>query len=190
MAPRQAPLPDGLRFYDLRHTCGQLSHRPGREHQGGAGAARACDREHHARQLTGICSRPRLMPSRIAWNWSGMPPRRSGDGPRTDPRTTAEAEPQADDRIPWRRLRGSNPRGSCPPTRFPGVCLRPLGQASAGQSSQPRHPPATGRCGKDGIRTHGRLATSTVFELCDGHPWLPPVLPPPPAQRQFWPGRG
>jgi hypothetical protein len=36
----------------------------------------------------------------------------------------------------WRRLRGSNPRGSCPPTRFPGVCLRPLGQASAGQSSR------------------------------------------------------
>jgi hypothetical protein len=35
-----------------------------------------------------------------------------------------------------RRLRGSNPRGSCPPTRFPGVCLRPLGQASAGQSSR------------------------------------------------------
>jgi hypothetical protein len=45
----------------------------------------------------------------------------------------------------WRRLRGSNPRGSCPPTRFPGVCLRPLGQASAGQSSQARRPPATRR---------------------------------------------
>ena len=45
-----------------------------------------------------------------------------------------------DDPFFWRRLRGSNPRGSCPPTRFPGVCLRPLGQASAGQSSQPQDP--------------------------------------------------
>jgi hypothetical protein len=53
----------------------------------------------------------------------------------TDPRTTASTEPQVDDRIARRRLRGSNPRGSCPPTRFPGVCLRPLGQASAAQST-------------------------------------------------------
>src|ERR687893_2856345 len=44
--------------------------------------------------------------------------------------------PQVDDQVSWRRLRGSNPRGSCPPTRFPGVCLRPLGQASAGSLRQ------------------------------------------------------
>ena len=31
--------------------------------------------------------------------------------------------------------RDSNPRGSCPPTRFPGVSLRPLGQATADESS-------------------------------------------------------
>src|ERR671934_1944590 len=30
----------------------------------------------------------------------------------------------------WRWLRDSNPRGGCPPTRSPGVPLRPLGQAS------------------------------------------------------------
>ena len=32
---------------------------------------------------------------------------------------------------PERWPRDSNPRGSCPPTRFPGVSLRPLGQATA-----------------------------------------------------------
>jgi hypothetical protein len=67
------------------------------------------------------------------WPWPGW------DGPSADRRTTAWTRLQVDDLIARRRLRGSNPRGSCPPTRFPGVCLRPLGQASAGQSSQPRN---------------------------------------------------
>ena len=35
----------------------------------------------------------------------------------------------SDDR--WRWPRDSNPRESCPPTRFPGASLRPLGQATA-----------------------------------------------------------
>ena len=30
----------------------------------------------------------------------------------------------------WRRGRDSNPRDGCPPTRFPGVRLRPLGHLS------------------------------------------------------------
>jgi hypothetical protein len=79
-----------------------------------------------------------------------------GDGPGcrqsaadTDPVRAHRQRPEWnrgwDDPFVWRRLRGSNPRGSCPPTRFPGVCLRPLGQASAAQSSQPRHAPATNR---------------------------------------------
>jgi hypothetical protein len=88
-------------------------------------------------------SRPSLPRMRSAtWPWPGW------DGPSTDQRTTAWKKPQVDDPFVWRRLRGSNPRGSCPPTRFPGVCLRPLGQASAAQSSQPRHAPATSRCGR------------------------------------------
>ena len=88
-------------------------------------------------------SRPSLPRRRSAtWPWPGW------DGPSTDQRTTAWKKPQVDDPFVWRRLRGSNPRGSCPPTRFPGVCLRPLGQASAAQSSQPRHAPATSRCGR------------------------------------------
>jgi hypothetical protein len=74
--------------------------------------------------------------------------RAAGTDPGTDPPTTTRLEPQVDDPFAWRRLRGSNPRGSCPPTRFPGVCLRPLGQASAAQSSQPRHAPATSGCGR------------------------------------------
>ena len=35
----------------------------------------------------------------------------------------------------WRWPRDSNPRGGCPPTRSPGVPLRPLGQATADESS-------------------------------------------------------
>jgi hypothetical protein len=93
---------------------------------------------------TATCSGPRWTPSGTAWSWSGTRPWPAWDGPSADPRTTAWIEPQVDDLVLWRRLRGSNPRGSCPPTRFPGVCLRPLGQASAAQSSQPGgwRPPA------------------------------------------------
>jgi hypothetical protein len=80
--------------------------------------------------------------------------------------TTAWKEPQVDDPFVWRRLRGSNPRGSCPPTRFPGVCLRPLGQASAAQSSQPRHAPATNR-GEGGLR---RRLPQERGELLRRHP--------------------
>ena len=36
-----------------------------------------------------------------------------------------------------RRPRDSNPRGGCPPTRSPGVPLRPLGQASASSVTRP-----------------------------------------------------
>jgi hypothetical protein len=58
----------------------------------------------------------------------------------------------------WRRLRGSNPRGSCPPTRFPGVCLRPLGQASAGQSSRTRRRRGSGvAAGPGRSRPGGRV---------------------------------
>jgi hypothetical protein len=111
----------------------QPAHPPGREHQGGAGAAGGMRPPASPSTPTGTCSRPRWRRSLTAWRWCGMPPWRSGHGPSTDQRTTAWGNPQVDDLISWRRLRGSNPRGSCPPTRFPGVCLRPLGQASAGQ---------------------------------------------------------
>ena len=131
---------------------------------------------------TGTCSRPRWRRSPTAWRWSETPPWQSGHGPSADPPTTVWGKPQVGDPVSWRRLRGSNPRGSCPPTRFPGVCLRPLGQASAAQSSQPRHPPATRRRGKDGIRTHGCLATSTVFETHVARPGLSPVVTGRPGQ--------
>jgi hypothetical protein len=140
---RPAPLPDGLRFYDLRHTCAACSSTRVR-------ASRRCGRSWAMRPPgspstpTGTCSRPRWRRSLTAWRWCGMPPWRSGHGPSTDQQTTAWGSPQADDLVSWRRLRGSNPRGSCPPTRFPGVCLRPLGQASAGKSSQPQTFSATG----------------------------------------------
>ena len=128
---------------------GKSAHRPGRERQGRPGAARVRDRQHHARHLRAPVpvrdGYPRGPP--------GVGPRHgrgaAWDGPSTDQRPTAWEKPQADDLVAWRRLRGSNPRGSVS-TRFPGVCLRPLGQASAAQSSQPRHPPATRRRG-DGI---------------------------------------
>ncbi len=45
----------------------------------------------------------------------------------------------------WRRRpRDSNPRGGCPPTRSPGVPLRPLGQASAFECSGAPQPSRTG----------------------------------------------
>ena len=39
-----------------------------------------------------------------------------------------------------------------------------------------------GNCGKDGIRTHGRLATSTVFETHVARPGLSPAVTSPPGQ--------
>lgn len=100
-----------------------------------------------------------------------------GDGPGcrqiaagTDPVRAHRQRPEWnrgwDDPFAWRRLRGSNPRGSCPPTRFPGVCLRPLGQASAAQSSQPRHAPATNR-GEGG---HRRRLPQERGDLLGRHP--------------------
>src|SRR5262249_37853253 len=57
--------------------------------------------------------------------------------------------------ISWRRGRDSNPRDGCPPTRVPGVRLRPLGHLSlekvphysggtsrSKQTSRPRAPPS------------------------------------------------
>ena len=70
-----------------------------------------------------------------------------------------------------RRPRDSNPRGGCPPTRSPGVPLRPLGQASAAESSggvTPNGRPfrgGTGVRGGDRIRTcEGRVRPLTAFE--------------------------
>ena len=113
---------------------------PGRERQGDAGAAGACDRQHHTRH--------RWAPVPVRDGHPGGPPgvapRRGHGAAGTDPARTHRQPPEGNRRwmtlFSWRRLRGSNPRGSCPPTRFPGVCLRPLGQASAGQSSQPQDP--------------------------------------------------
>ena len=70
-----------------------------------------------------------------------------------------------------RRPRDSNPRGGCPPTRSPGVPLRPLGQASAVESSggtTPNGRPFRGGRrvrGGDRIRTcEGRVRPLTAFE--------------------------
>ena len=57
----------GLRFYDLRHTCASTAHRPGREHQGGAGAAGAMRPPASHSTPTGTCSRPRWRRSLTAW---------------------------------------------------------------------------------------------------------------------------
>jgi integrase len=62
---------------------------PRREHQGGAGAAGACDRQHHPRHLWAPVPVPRWRRSLTAWRWCGMPPWRSGHGPSTDPKSTA-----------------------------------------------------------------------------------------------------
>ena len=70
-----------------------------------------------------------------------------------------------------RRPRDSNPRGGCPPTRSPGVPLRPLGQASAVESSGGMTPNGRpfrggrGVRGGDRIRTcEGRVRPLTAFE--------------------------
>ena len=72
---------------------------------------------------------------------------------------------------PERWPRDSNPRGGCPPTRSPGVPLRPLGQATAVESSggvtpngRPSEAAGWSR-GGDRIRTcEGRIRPLTAFE--------------------------
>jgi hypothetical protein len=134
---RPAPLPDRLRFYDLRHTCASLLIAAGRERQGGPGAARPCDGQHHARHLQAP------VPIR-----DGHPRRPAGAGPgrSRDPAERTQHGP-ADNRLgetagerpdQVAEAEGFEPsREREPPTRFPGVCLRPLGQASAGSLPKP-----------------------------------------------------
>ena len=77
--------------------------------------------------------------------------RATGHGPRATPFSV------------WRRGRDSNPRCSCPHTRFPSVLLRPLGHLSAfGCHSASRAKKPNG--GEGGIRTPGELAPTAVFK--------------------------
>jgi hypothetical protein len=172
-AQRVAPPPRQWTRWNERHltTCcpggrvpGGRRHRrpPSRASPTVPGAARACDRQHHPRHLRAPVpvrdGHPRGPP--------GAGPGRGRGGAGTDPARTSGDRLgglQVDDPIWWRRLRGSNPRGSCPPTRFPGVCLRPLGQASAGQSSQPRttRPPGAPR-GRRAMRKLAKIKRAQV----------------------------
>ena len=58
----------------------------------------------------------------------------------------------------WRWPRDSNPRESCPPTRFPGASLRPLGQATATSlAGGPAAPSAASRPSDAAVEQRGVL---------------------------------
>jgi hypothetical protein len=126
------PLPERLRFYDPRHTYASLLIA-----QGASVKAVQAQLGHATASIT-LDTYGYLLPSEMATLGHRLELVRDAAG--TDPARTTGQRPGRNHRSGlWRRLRGSNPRGSCPPTRFPGVCLRPLGQASAGQCT-PRGP--------------------------------------------------
>jgi integrase len=107
---RPAPLPEGLRFYDPRHTCASLLIALGASVKGSRRSSAMPPRASRW-ILTGTCSRRRWRRWPTVSNWSVTRPWRSGHGPSADRQRTVSANAQVGDLFWWRRLRGSNPRG-------------------------------------------------------------------------------
>jgi hypothetical protein len=118
---RPAPLPDRLRFYDLRHTCASLLIA-----QGASVKAVQAQLGHATASIT-IDTYGHLFPSEMDTLGDRLELVRDAAVTRRErtqhgPADDRLGEPQVDDLIAWRRLRGSNPRGSVNPLHAFQAC--------------------------------------------------------------------
>ena len=105
------PLPEGLRFYDLRHTCASLlivqgaSVKAVQAQLGHATASITPDTYGHLfpSEMEALADRLELVRDAALTRLAR---------PSADQQRTTAAKPQVDDPVQRRRLRGSNPRGS------------------------------------------------------------------------------